>query len=182
MSSVQRNLLVAIILGCLTPLASSQWLKYPTPGIPRTKDGKPDLLASGPRMIDGKADLSGIWGLGGRPPDVRDIPLTAQARASVERFQASQNNKNTNLAQCLPHFMTSLVPISLYKIIHSLNILTLRFLKDSLSLLCVCFLAYELRITLFFTSHYFTNLACLAPLCAGPTATERRESRVMTPG
>jgi hypothetical protein len=119
MSGVQRNLLVAMVLCCLCPLASSQWLKYPTPGIPRTRDGKPDLLAPAPKMADGKPDLSGIWGRGGRAPDVRDIPLTVQARALVERSQASQNNKNTNLAQCLPHFMVSISPISLYKIVQT---------------------------------------------------------------
>ena len=38
-----------------------QWLNYPTPGIPRTADGKPDLSAPAPRMPDGKPDLSGLW-------------------------------------------------------------------------------------------------------------------------
>lgn len=38
-----------------------QWLNYPTPGIPRTADGKPNLSAPAPRMPDGKPDLSGLW-------------------------------------------------------------------------------------------------------------------------
>lgn len=38
-----------------------QWLNYPTPGIPRTADGKPNLSAPAPRMADGKPDLSGLW-------------------------------------------------------------------------------------------------------------------------
>ena len=41
--------------------ASAQWLHYPTAGIPRTADGKPDLSAPAPRTADGKPDLSGIW-------------------------------------------------------------------------------------------------------------------------
>src|SRR5262245_7090071 len=41
--------------------ASAQWLKTPTPGIPRTADGKPNLTAPVPRTSDGKPDLSGIW-------------------------------------------------------------------------------------------------------------------------
>jgi hypothetical protein len=42
------------------PLAA-QWLNQPTPGIPRTADGKPNLSAPAPRTPDGKPDLSGLW-------------------------------------------------------------------------------------------------------------------------
>ena len=38
-----------------------QWQGYPTPGIPRSPDGKPNLSALPPRTADGKPDLSGIW-------------------------------------------------------------------------------------------------------------------------
>ncbi len=41
--------------------ACAQWLNFPTPGIPRTKDGKPNLTAPAPRAPDGKPDLSGVW-------------------------------------------------------------------------------------------------------------------------
>jgi len=41
--------------------ASAQWLNYPTPGTPRTKDGKPNLSAPTPRASNGKPDLSGVW-------------------------------------------------------------------------------------------------------------------------
>ena len=41
--------------------ANAQWLKSPTPGIPRTADGKPDLTAAAPKSTDGKPDLSGVW-------------------------------------------------------------------------------------------------------------------------
>jgi len=39
----------------------AQWLDYPTPGIPRLPDGKPNLSAPAPRTADGKPDLSGLW-------------------------------------------------------------------------------------------------------------------------
>ena len=39
----------------------AQWLKLPTPGIPRLPDGKPNLTAPAPRSEDGKPDLSGLW-------------------------------------------------------------------------------------------------------------------------
>lgn len=41
--------------------AQAQWLNFPTPGIPRAKDGKPNLSAPAPRAPDGKPDLSGVW-------------------------------------------------------------------------------------------------------------------------
>ena len=41
--------------------AHAQWLNFPTPGTPRTADGKPDLSAPTPRAADGKPDLSGVW-------------------------------------------------------------------------------------------------------------------------
>jgi hypothetical protein len=52
-------ILVAFMVGSLG--ASAQWLTHPTPGIPRTKDGKPNLKAPAPRTADGKPDLSGLW-------------------------------------------------------------------------------------------------------------------------
>jgi len=55
------NNLTALTL-LIPGLAFGQWLNYPTPGVPRTADGKPNLLAPAPRT-GGKPDLSGIWEL-----------------------------------------------------------------------------------------------------------------------
>jgi hypothetical protein len=44
---------------CLS--AHAQWLNYPTPRSPRTRDGKPNLTAPARRTADGKPDLSGVW-------------------------------------------------------------------------------------------------------------------------
>jgi len=39
----------------------AQWVNYPAPGTPRTRDGKPNLTAPAPRASNGKPDLSGLW-------------------------------------------------------------------------------------------------------------------------
>src|SRR6266478_2316750 len=56
-----RNYWLFTIVAILTAGADAQWLNFPTPGIPRTKDGKPNLSAPTPRAPDGKPDLSGVW-------------------------------------------------------------------------------------------------------------------------
>ena len=52
---------VAALVCAGSVTVSAQWLKYPTAGVPRTQDGKPNLMAPAPRTADGKPDLSGIW-------------------------------------------------------------------------------------------------------------------------
>ena len=53
--------LVLMTAACAPVSAPAQWLNYPTPGIPRTHAGKPDLSAPAPRASNGKPDLSGVW-------------------------------------------------------------------------------------------------------------------------
>jgi hypothetical protein len=69
---VSRSLLVRALLGACAIAAPAHaqtevrlkpdttWLNYPTPGIPRTADGQPNLAAPVPAR-DGRPDLSGIW-------------------------------------------------------------------------------------------------------------------------
>lgn len=62
---MKRTVLTLVLsLVSASPLAA-QWLTYPTPGLPRTDDGKPDLSAPAPKTADGKPDLSGIWRMNG---------------------------------------------------------------------------------------------------------------------
>lgn len=56
-----QNLKLGIVFAAAVMSASAQWLNYPTPGTPRTKDGKPNLSAPVPRASNGKPDISGVW-------------------------------------------------------------------------------------------------------------------------
>src|SRR5258706_12227465 len=52
---------LVIIVSALAAPVAAQGVNYPTPGRPRTADGKPNLTAPVPRTRDGKADVSGAW-------------------------------------------------------------------------------------------------------------------------
>jgi hypothetical protein len=102
--------------------ATAQWLNYPTRGIPRTPDGKPDLTAPAPTTPDGKPDLSGMWGWeDNRPcpadgcPDAKigqefinlgwslkdGLPFQPWA-AELTRTRRTENSKDDPQSRCLP--------------------------------------------------------------------------------
>jgi hypothetical protein len=58
---VRRAAFVCAFAATVAASVAAQWPAYPTPNVPRTADGKPNLLAPAPRASDGKPDLSGIW-------------------------------------------------------------------------------------------------------------------------
>jgi hypothetical protein len=76
-----RKLLLGALLAILGNGVHAQWLHHPTPGIPRTKDGKPNLSAPAPRAADGKPDLSGLW-------HVEPTPLAEMKRLFGENIDA----------------------------------------------------------------------------------------------
>ena len=61
MTPQHRNAIVFCV-GLLTSGSlAGQWVNYPTSGVPRTADGKPNFAAPAPRTADGKPDFSGLW-------------------------------------------------------------------------------------------------------------------------
>jgi hypothetical protein len=106
MSTISRILFMAMALVAAAP---AQWLNYPTAGLPRTRDGKPDLAAPTPKTADGKPDLSGIW----LPADTSHfMDLAADLKPEEPPYQpwakalAAQReggvHKDDPLAQCMP--------------------------------------------------------------------------------
>lgn len=102
----RASLVLLLGLGVFPVLA--QWHGYPTPGIPRTADGRPDLSAPAPRTPQGRPDLTGIWLANRAVFDLRslvtgggEIPFQPWARDLYEERLAN-NQKEDPGAHCLP--------------------------------------------------------------------------------
>ena len=68
----------AVILMSVPAGLFAQWPSYPSPGVPKTPDGKPNLTAPAPKTADGKPDFSGIW------QNDRTVGGTVAARSSAK--------------------------------------------------------------------------------------------------
>ncbi len=90
-----------LVSATTTPLAA-QWLTLPTPGIPRTADGKPDLSAPAPRTADGRPELTGLWRGAGVRGELRDeTKVQAWARAAMAEHESNYYRDGPHM-QCLP--------------------------------------------------------------------------------
>jgi len=128
-----RTLLICCALAAAA--ASAQWLNYPTAGVPRTRDGKPNLSAPAPRTPDGKPDFSGTWGWEDNrpcPPDgcadqkigqefinigwgLKDgLPYQPWA-AELVKTRRADNSKDDPQTRCLPRGALRMHTDGLYK-------------------------------------------------------------------
>ncbi len=140
---------------------AAQWLNQPTPGIPRTTDGKPNLSAPGPRAADGKPDLSGLWQTEAAPPVVlaRILPGAANgagedapsqyflnilddfkpeeaplqpAAAALFRQRARTFTKDSPLTHCLPTGVPMVeVAPAPYKIVQTPGLMVMIYERDT---------------------------------------------------
>ena len=134
MKPIQRVLLASFI-----PLSvSAQWLDLPTPGIPRTADGKPNLNASVPKTPDGKPDLSGLWQPDKNPysgnliQDVKDEAIFRPEAETIFKKRVAEFSQDAPHEHCLPEgphqiFGTGSPDHSLYRIMQSPNIVGILF-------------------------------------------------------
>lgn len=94
---MKRRLAMLVLAAMTTPVVA-QWISLPTPGIPRTADGAPDLSAHAPRAADGNPDLSGLW----YPVEVAGDflnPANAQERARLLMAEREARFLSTRLVE-----------------------------------------------------------------------------------
>ena len=121
-----RNTLIGIILAGALTCAHAQWLNYPHPRTPHTRDGKPNLSAPAPRL-NGKPDLSGVWVAQGDVPESgvldtgggdfalskyafniladfkpEEAPMRPEARAILQQREQG-HGKDSPSSHCLSH-------------------------------------------------------------------------------
>jgi len=104
-----RGVFAVLVLSAAPAVA--QWVNYPTAGIPRTKDGKPNLTAPAPKTPDGKPDFSGIWQapngryLENLAADGIEVPMQPWAAKLLAERQENEA-KDRPSGECLPHSVT----------------------------------------------------------------------------
>jgi hypothetical protein len=93
-----RKQLPWALLAILGNGAYAQWLNYPAPGTPRTRDGKPNLTARAPRASNGKPDMSGVWHVEATPleeqkrlfgNDIETLTVPGMERDKVVKYAAN---------------------------------------------------------------------------------------------
>lgn len=111
-----RALLIGITTcTVLSGTVQAQWMSYPTPGIPRLSDGRPNLSAPAPVTSDGRPDLSGLWATpcldcGAAQRQYFDLALRLNSAevvmtpwaAAIQKQRESRQHVDDPFGYCLP--------------------------------------------------------------------------------
>jgi hypothetical protein len=123
---------IAVALGLLPFPLCAQWLNLPTPGIPRTADGKPNLTAPAPRTPDGKPDLSGMWQPEVNPyrfdviQDLKDEGIFRPEAEAVFLKRVADFRRDDPVTNCLPGGPSEMLN-TIYRIIQSPTMVALLY-------------------------------------------------------
>jgi hypothetical protein len=127
-----RTLIAGIVFSLIASSSAAQWLQLPTPGIPRTPDGKPNLTAPAPRTPDGKPDLSGMWHRDGdhyyynAAADLKPADVKPWAHALYQR-RSADFQKDSMEAQCLPLGPAAITTSDAVKFIQTRSLIVILF-------------------------------------------------------
>ena len=133
----QHPVFATLTVLLLAGTAQAQWLNYPTPGIPRLPDGKPNLAAPPPRTADGGPDLSGLWATpcsaGAQQPECppnperlffdlakdlksSEVEMTPWA-AAIQKQRESRDHVDDPYGYCLPPGVPRIHMVGVYRIL-----------------------------------------------------------------
>jgi hypothetical protein len=123
---------IAAALWLLPVSLCAQWLDFPTPGIPRTADGKPNLTAPAPRTPNGKPDLSGLWQPEINPyrfdviQDLKDESIFRPAAETIFMERVKDFRRDDPVTNCLPGGPSEMLN-TMYRMIQSPNVVAVLY-------------------------------------------------------
>jgi hypothetical protein len=124
---------MAAILAIASVPTAAQWINYPTPGIPRTPDGKPNLSAPAPKTADGKPDFFGLWQSVPTPyfldviQDPKEESIFLPAAEALFRKHLSDFRRDNPTSHCLPGGPLTILGPGLHRIMQSSTVLALLY-------------------------------------------------------
>jgi hypothetical protein len=130
---------ISIALVLTVVCVQAQWIKQPTPGIPRTADGKPNLTAPAPHTPEGKPDFSGLWQPGPTPypyffdviQDPKDENIFLPAAEALFKKHLADFRRDNPASHCLPGGPMTILGAGLHRIMQSPTVVALLYEGNS---------------------------------------------------